>query len=284
MITVMLERRFRTFVLLALLVAAGCGVPTDFPTPTPTPTPPPTVTPTRTPPPTPTPEPVDTGWQTLRPGIEVRSLDVAAGEGVERVTIARVDPATARFRVLYAPGTAYPVSAWAQQSGGLLALNAGYFTEDHLVTGLTISNGERYGTPYGDYAGMFAVTDTGAVEVRWLRTRPYDPVEPLREAVQSFPVLVKPGGVMGFPADADDGRLARRTVVAQDRSGRILFLVAPRGLLSLHTLAVWLTASDLDVDIALNLDGGTSSGLWMRDGPHIDSLIAVPAAIIVTGE
>jgi hypothetical protein len=99
--------------------------------------------------------------------------------------------------------------------------------------------------------------------------------------VQSFPVLVKPGGVMGFPADADDGRPARRTVVAQDRRGRLLFLVAPRGYFSLHHLAVWLVASDLDVDVALNLDGGPSSGLWLRDGPQIDSLVPVPSVIVV---
>ena len=118
--------------------------------------------------------------------------------------------------------------------------------------------------------------------VRWLRVSPYDPRERLREAVQSFPLLVKPGGVMGFPADADAGQTTRRTVVAQDRDGRILFLVAPNGHLGLHALAVWLVESDLGVDIALNLDGGPSSGLWVTDGPQIDSLLPVPAVIVVT--
>jgi uncharacterized protein YigE (DUF2233 family) len=160
-------------------------------------------------------------------------------------------------------------------------VNAGYFTEEQVVTGLTISNREVFGAPYGDFAGMFAVTDGGEVGVRWLRAWPYDPREGLREAVQCFPVLVKPGGVMGFPVDADDGRPARRTVVAQDRSGRILMLVAPRGFFSLHALAKWLAESDLDVDIALNLDGGTSSGLWMSQMAQIDSLAAVPAVIVV---
>jgi uncharacterized protein YigE (DUF2233 family) len=125
------------------------------------------------------------------------------------------------------------------------------------------------------------VTEMGEVSVRWLRTWPYDPYEGLREAVQCFPVLVKPGGVMGFPADADDGRPARRTVVAQDRDGRILLMVAPRGFFSLHVLATWLVESDPDVDIALNLDGGTSSGLWMPQVVQIDSQVAVPVVIAV---
>jgi hypothetical protein len=104
------------------------------------------------------------------------------------------------------------------------------------------------------------------------------------EALQSFPVVVKPGGVMGFPADADDGRPARRTVVAQDVQGRILIIVAPRGYLSLHELARFLAGSDLDLDVALNLDGGFSTGLWLRAGERsveVDSLVPVPSVISV---
>ncbi|HOU14580.1 MAG TPA: phosphodiester glycosidase family protein [Anaerolineae bacterium] len=265
------------------LLTLACNAPlfTPRPTPTPTFTPTPTATPTPSVPPTPTPLPEDTGWQTVQPGIEIRSLNVAVGTNVERVTIARLDPAAVMIRVLYAPGAPALVSAWAQQTGAVLVINAGYFTEEKIVTGLIISNRERFGTPYGDFAGMLAVTDTGEVSVRWLRAWPYDPAEPLREAVQCFPVLVKPGGVMGFPADADDGRPARRTVVAQDQDGRILMLVAPRGFFSLHTLAAWLADADLGVDIALNLDGGTSSGLWIPNVAMIDSLVAVPAVIAV---
>jgi uncharacterized protein YigE (DUF2233 family) len=131
---------------------------------------------------------------------------------------------------------------------------------------------------------MFAVTASGDVSVRWLRQRPYDPGEPLAEAVQSFPVLVKPGGVMGFPADADEGMPARRTVVAEDRNGNILLIIAPRGYLSLHAVAVYLARSDLAVDVALNLDGGGSTGLWLATREarlDIDSYTPVPAVIAV---
>lgn len=270
--------------LLTLLVTLACHAPSPFrastPTPTPTLTPTPTQLPTRTPTPTATPLPPDTGWQSAGPSMAVRSLDVKLGEFTERVTLVRVDPDATDFRVLYAPGKPRTVGEWAQQTGAQLVINAGYFTEEYEATGLLVSNGEPYGVSYEDFAGMFAVSATGATDVRWLREQPYDPAEPLREAVQCFPVVVKPGGVMGFPADADDGRPARRTVVAQDREGRILWMVAPRGYFSLHALAVWLTESDLDVDIALNLDGGPSSGLWLNPGVAIDSLSPVPAVII----
>lgn len=221
----------------------------------------------------------------LQPGVEIRSLDVPAGGDsgdtaqIERVTVARFDPTQVVFRVLYTPRVAYPISVWAQRSGALLVMTGGYFTSENVVTGLTISDRQSHGYRYDDFAGMFAVTEGEDVTVRWLRTWPYDASEPLREAIQSFPVLVKPGGQMGFPADGDDGRASRRVVVAQDREGRILLLIAPRGYLSLHALAVWLAGSDLDVDTALNLDGGTSAGFWMSEGPRVDSLIAVPSVI-----
>jgi len=216
--------------------------------------------------------------------VELRQVRVETGSAAERLAIVRLDPQAVRFRVHYDSAAPRPLSAWGSHFQTLLVVNGGYFTPEYETVGLLISAGRAWGTPYGDFAGMFAVTAEGQVDVRWLRQRPYVAVEPLQEAVQSFPVLVKPGGVMGFPADADDGRPARRTVVAQDRTGRILFLVAPRGYLSLHELARFLADSDLDIDVALNLDGGYSSGLWMPangEGVEIDTLVPIPSVIVV---
>jgi hypothetical protein len=76
--------------------------------------------------------------------------------------------------------------------------------------------------------GMLAIKDEGAA-LRWLAQSPYNPGEDLNSALQSFPLLVKPGGVLGFPAELEDNRAARRTVIGQDRAGRFLLLVAPLG-------------------------------------------------------
>jgi uncharacterized protein YigE (DUF2233 family) len=282
------------FLCLILFLASGCSLSLLLPTPTPTATPTPTLTPTPLPTPTPTPYPTprptstplppDTGWQALQSGAEWRQVRVETGTVAERLTIARFDVAAVRFRVHYDPTAPLPVSAWAERLQSLLVINGGYFTPENETIGLLISDGRTWGASYGDFAGMFAVTADGQVSVRWLQDRPYDPNELLQQALQSFPVLVKPGGVMGFPADADDGRPARRTVVAQDRDGRILFIVAPHGYLSLHELAQFLADSDLDLDIALNLDGGTSTGLWLQSSAkslEIASLVPVPSVISV---
>jgi len=274
---------------LTLLLASGCALLPPPSTPTPTPTPIPTPTSSPTPWPTFTPEPPDTGWQLLQPGVELRQVRVETGEVAERLIIVRLDPTAVRFRVHYDPIAPCLVSAWAERLQPLLVVNGGYFTPENETVGLLISDGQAWGTPYGNFAGLFAVNPFSAregerVSVRWLRDQPYDPSEPLKEALQSFPVLVKPGGVVGFPADADDGLPSRRTVVAQDRQGHILFVVAPRGYLSLHELACFLADSDLGVDVALNLDGGFSTGLWLKAGGasvEINSRVPVPSVISV---
>jgi uncharacterized protein YigE (DUF2233 family) len=209
----------------------------------------------------------------------------AETRAAERLTIVRLDPARAHFRVHYDPQTPRHVSTWAAHlQQPTLVINGGYFTPENQTTGLLISDGQAWGSVYGDFAGLFAVTADEQVSVRWLRDQPYDPVEPLAQAVMSFPVLVKPDGVMGFPADADDGTPARRTIVAQDNQGQILFIAAPRGTLSLHQMAVFLAESDLAIDVALNLDGGFSTGLWLEAGGvsiTVDSHVPVPSTISV---
>ena len=268
------------FVLGLVLGTTACAL---VPTPTASPSPSPVPAPTLTRPPTSTPEPEDTGWITLAPGVEWRRLWADTGAGRERLRLIRLDPNQVRLRVLYQPAHPRRVSEWAATlPNALLVVNAGYFSPEMRSTGLLISDGIPSGRAYGDYAGMLAVDVNGQVTLRWLQTWPYQPGEGLTQAVQSFPVLVKPGGVMGFPPDADQGQRSRRTVVAQDTAGRILFLVGPGAHFSLHELAVWLAESDLELDIAMNLDGGTSTGLWLSDhAEQIDSLLPLPAVIAV---
>lgn len=225
--------------------------------------------------------PEDTGWVTTERGLEVRRLDVVLEEGIERVTVVRVKPDTVRLHVAYRPGEAQYLGTWAQESNALVAVNGGYFTSNLVATGLIVSAGKASGTSYGEFAGMLYAGSDGVPQLRWLQTQPYNPNEALNAAVQCFPVLVKPGGRIGFPAEADEGHIARRTVVARDGSGRMLFLVAPKGFFGLHTLASWLVESDLDIDIALNLDGGPSSGLWITGEATIDSLLPVPVALFI---
>jgi len=282
--------------LLGSLVVTGCGraFVTSTPsatsasvdaftvplTPSLTQTPLPTLTSTASP----TPGVPDTGWERLRPGLERRIVNLLGdtGEPLEHLYMLRLEPDDFQFDVAYDPDPR-SLEAWQSETNALIVLNGGYFRREngaYVPNGLTVLGGGAIGSTYGEFAGMFAVTRDGP-ELRWLAQEPYDPNEPLLAALQSFPVLVKPGGVMGFPEQDEDHRAARRSVIAEDRNGRMLFIVASRGNFTLHRLSSYLVASDLDLYIAINLDGGPSSGVLLAS-PLEEVPALVPLPIVIT--
>lgn len=234
-----------------------------------------------TPLPTPTPTVPDSGWQTIRPGLERRVINLVddAGEWLESITILRLEPDTFRFEVAYRPGHPQSLSAWQEETAALLAVNGGFFNEEDAALGLIVSQGQVSGSTFQGFGGMFGVTAAGPF-LRSLTQEPYRPGEPLLAAVQSFPMLVAPGGLA--VVSEEDGQQARRSVVAQDGQDRILFLIAAHGHFTLYQLSRYLVASDLDVDRALNLDGGKSSGLLLADPYlYVPSFTLLPAVITV---
>lgn len=252
------------------VLACQTAVPLPPATPTPRPTPtlavlaeqPPTAVPT------PTPVPADTGWVLLQTGLERRQIQLldANGRPREQLYLLRLDPTTWRLDVGYRPGDPQTLGQWQAQTGAQIVLNGGYFTPEYTATGLTVANGRASGASYEGFGGMVTINEQGTAALRSLAEQPYDPTEQgITAALQSFPLLVKPGGQLGFPADQENGRQARRTVIGQDGDGRILFIIAPTGSFTLHQLSQWLTTSDLQLDIALNLDGGPSTGLLLTN-------------------
>lgn len=237
-------------------------------------------TPTLAPVPTVSREP-DTGWQLIQPGLEQRTITLLTEQGLiaEEVTLLRMDPAVVELRVAYQPGAPRSLDAWQAETGALAVVNGGYFTPEFFATGLIVVDGVASGISYGNFAGMLIISEAGS-ELRWLAQRPYLPDEPIRYGLQSFPMLIKPGGVADFPDDG--GEPSRRTAIAQDSHGRMLLLVAPWGHFTLHALSQFLDRSDLDVDIAFNLDGGSSTGLLVAE-PRLEIAAygELPAVITV---
>ncbi len=161
------------------------------------------------------------------------------------------------------------LETWQRETNALIIVNGGFYSvenESYFPDGLTIVNGKASGRSYNGFGGMLAINQSRA-ELRWLAQKPYNAYEPLQAALQSFPILVQPGGRLGFGAERENGVSARRTVIGQDKDGRILFIVAPQGYFTLHQLSVYLTESDLNLDMALNLDGGGSTGILVAN-PH----------------
>jgi hypothetical protein len=251
----------------------------------------PSVTPAPVLPPTPVPTPSRTlgimpgaGWSLLQPGLERRRIEIYDGQNqhVESLYIWRLDQKFFRFDVAF-DERGKSLQNWQEQTHASLVMNGGYFrveNERYLPNGLTIVNGRTLGSSYVGYGGMLAINGTGA-QLRWLVERPYAPYENFQAALQSFPILVKPGGELGFGAEREDHKQARRTVIGQDKDGRILLIVAPQGYFTLHGLSTFLTDSDLNLDIAVNLDGGGSTGiLAANSGEIIPSKTLLPFVIL----
>ena len=227
----------------------------------------------------------DTGWSLLEPGLERRLIRIydEQNQPVESIYIWRLDQKYFRMDVAFdeRPKT---LETWQKETNAALVLNGGYFSienERYFPNGLTIFKGETFGKSFDGFGGMLAINKYRA-ELRWLVEKPYDSYEPLQAALQSFPMLVKPGGELGFGAEREDNARARRTAIGQDKNGRILFIVAPQGYFTLHQLSVYLTESDLNLDIAVNLDGGGSTGILVADPREIiHSKVLLPFVILV---
>lgn len=257
-------RRFLLpLVCLALLALCGCTLAAALPTPPPTPT----VTPAA-------------GWQTLMPGLEVRTY-YPADTRLAELRALRVDPAYFSLRAHYRPGAPLTVAGWNSALAGAVAfVNANFFDPNHNVLGLLVADGVPHGIPYTDRGGTLLVR-AGQPRIRANLFEPYTPGEPLEQAVQGFPMLVQDGAA-AFTSQQND-RATRRTAAGQDRSGRILLFVTPLLGLPLADLSAFLAASDLDLHIAFNLDGGGSSLMHHAGSPPylLPSLDAVPAVLAV---
>ena len=173
-------------IVLGVLWLSSCS-PTDLPAPAGS-----QALATLTPRPTATTRPADSGWQAIAPGVEYRELSINQGDRSERLRIARVDPAQARFRVLYNPDRPQRVSEWLTESKALLAVNGNFFDPQNRALSLIIQDGQVSGSPYEGFGGMFAVSGDNA-RVRSNVQEPYAG-EPLTQAMQNFPMLVLPGG------------------------------------------------------------------------------------------
>ena len=223
----------------------------------------------------------DTGWVSVGEGMELREMRVLNENGRlrDQILLLRLDPSQYRFDIGYQPGTPLTLAQWQLQTDALLVVNGGFFTPEFIATGLIIIDGVASGSSYGANAGMFAITDAGP-QVISLAERPYAPDPALIDALQAFPMLVQPGGVVGY---TEPGEANRRTVVAQDQNGRLLFIIAPLGGFTLADLSEWLVATaDLGIDRALNLDGGTSTGLFLAEPEtRVPVFTAVPTVILV---
>ncbi len=243
-------------------------------------------------------------WRTLRPGAEFTTFrgDVWCKNGPGEVVAIRLDPARVRLRVrhysLMPEGRPLNIVEWQRRTGALAVFNAGQYYEDFSYMGLLVCDGRVVsGALHPGYkAALVAAPDSGAATARVLdlTLEPLDPAHPgWREVAQSFMLFDRSGTLRIRKSD----RIANRTVVAEDRSGRLLVITSEGGY-TLAGFAELLKATPLEISHAMCMDGGyeaelcvsadrfryASFGRWERDADAAGSpgaTTALPAVVTV---
>jgi hypothetical protein len=222
----------------------------------------------------------DGQWKQIQPGIEQMNVRGRVGQVDELLALVRLDVSRVTLKVLYDPGNPKYVRDWVHFTNAAVVINGGFFDEAKRATALVIVDGVAAGKSYSGFGGMFTLRGN-APSMQWLKTKPYRPDPSIDFALQSFPMLVLNGKTTG--SIQDNGMRNRRSFVGIDAQGRVILGVCQFAQWSLTELAQYLDANaELQLVHALNLDGGESTGLWVRgalDATLTDSIDSVPQVI-----
>ncbi len=210
-------------------------------------------------------------WITQAPGLEWTQLS-GPGALPGRVTMLRISPAMNRFQVHYRAGDPLTSAEWRAELPAAAALmNANFFDDEGLALGWLVQDGNPLVAANPRFGGAF-IEDQGNMRVV---AHPADAAN-VRQATQGFPTLVRAGNVA---RRLDAVTLARRSVIAEDRQGRIYWIQIGGLGSTLAGLANWLVEQPLALVNAVNMDGGGSSFLLLSavEELQIHSWDAVPA-------
>jgi hypothetical protein len=238
------------------------------------------------------------GWQPIADGVHTRYMIGYEASHTGPVYVLRLDPARVDLRLRYDPRHPRPVSGWFAAELPLAAVNAGFFDPDGTPVGLWVIDDVEFGRGYHRIQGELRISGAG-VSIRRMSERYLSDGTRIIASIESFPFLLTPGGIVNpcLTRTSGDELLGRRSrpcaslrqsaermAVGIDRAGQVIFLLAPTDLFTFRGMADWLKNSDLNLDVALNLDGGSSAGMIVQAGAGTwgeDSGREVPGAIVV---
>jgi len=209
-------------------------------------------------------------WKTLQPGLDFTMIhgEPYCRRGSAEIAVLRVDPRRLRLRVRHysSESSEDPLSLleWRRRSDALAVFNAGQYYPDFSYMGLLVSDGEvisKRGHPEFQAALVAErASGQGGAHVIDLADQSIDELTPAwREVAQSFMLFDRKGRLRVRKSD----RVANRTIVGEDRHGR-LFVITTEGGYKLWELAGMLRASALGMTHAMCMDGGAEAKLCIR--------------------
>lgn len=194
-------------------------------------------------------------WRTIRDGFEAGELAAFVdGSEMDRIFLARIDPAKFRFEVRNEPSGDFNLDAWMSGLGAAAVINGSYYSQHGTPATPVLSAGAHLGpADYDARAGAF-VASVASAGIRDLARQSWqDAFKGARNAMVSYPLLVSEDGTSRVAASE---WLANRSFVGQDVDGNIILGTTADGFFTLDRLAAFLRQSPLRLKLALNLDGG----------------------------
>jgi hypothetical protein len=202
--------------------------------------------------------------------------------------VARLDPAAWRWDLAQDVEQPKTPRQWRDTLEAQLVINGSYFTASGTPSGfyqnfpMTAKSvvpwpNAAARTNTAGYTGAVRIVD-GKIALSYLPKEDIS-LKRTEQLFLTYPTLL----YANIPlVEKDSGLTARRTVLAADTAGMTYAIVTEAGLISLYDLAVWLQEQPEAFTIAVNLDGGPSTGLALKDGDAaIDtSLAAVPNVVV----
>lgn len=187
--------------------------------------------------------------------------------GISRVTLHLVtfDRKKCGLRVVDLPPKYDSVASAARGERAMAAVNGGYFQESFEPLGLVITEGRELKPLVRAklLSGLLVVTK-GSAQLQ--RIAEFHQTPKVSEAVQAGPFLIDHGKVV---PGLNSSRAAERTVLLADKRGVAALLICSHVTLAqmAEILASPTLFPELSIDRALNLDGGSSTSLWVNAAP-----------------
>jgi hypothetical protein len=233
-------------------------------------------------------------WNTVAPGVAWRRSLVVDDFRILEWVVLRLDLSTARVRAESAPPMS-GLATFGADADVIAAVNAGYFEPDHTPSGVLYSGGVAIGAPNARGGSGLLLLQHSQIEMVSFAPdlTPPSPTE-IDLALQCGPRLIERDGSVGVHRD-DHMRYARTAACLRD-GGHTLDLVITwlqgepmrgPGLYSFsRLLAARSPVGDArGCECALNLDGGPSTGMYVRGGTEASHapLGPVPYWLVVRG-
>lgn len=207
-------------------------------------------------------------WRTLGRGLNFTEIQVfRKQEAVDTLAVVKVDPVYNTFQVLH--GKPRSITIWQKELGAPVIFNASYYCRNNKPCGLILSNGNPIGPRRNSrMRGMFVAEPKGLspdIPRATILDLTITPINvktlPWTQGVQSYPLLLDYKGHIRVRSSS---KTAQRTVIAIDRNGYILIFNTNQAYFTLYDFANFLKASALEIDSALNLDGGSEAQLYIK--------------------